>query len=68
MDANEHFEAVAHEFYAATGFLAPGKDDPIYTDPERRQELWKAYCAGRKSTRAVSLDALTAAPEGTDGK
>ena len=47
---NERFEALAKEFHADTGYLAPGKDsrEPIAEAQEVHiAELWKAWCKGR---------------------
>ena len=53
LDANERFEQLAKEFYADTGFMAPGKDYPAAAgncpeaDESYRQDVWHAWLKGR---------------------
>lgn len=48
-DYNAEFEALAEEYRKATGFLAPGKDDPIRntSDPENVAR-WDAWLKARR--------------------
>jgi hypothetical protein len=57
-NANERFERLAAAFHKATGFLAPGKDDPLATENQRtaRRLLWDAFMDG------VKYEASRAAP------
>jgi hypothetical protein len=43
--ANEAFEYIAHEFFMATGMMAPGKDDPMgFGDIEERATAFRDWC------------------------
>ena len=42
-DHNESFEGLAAAFYATTGFLAPGKDDPLPQDRAAREMAWALF-------------------------
>lgn len=46
--ANDRFERIARAFEKLTGFLAPGKDDPILREEDNalRSLLWKVFTAG----------------------
>ena len=54
----EQFERIADEFYAATGHLRPGKDDPIEdtSSPENRKR-WQEWSQGRNREVLASLRA-----------
>lgn len=59
-NANDRFERLAAEFFAATGMLAPGKDQPgamggSREDYDRRVDAWRAWNAER--TAQVERDA-----------
>ena len=43
MGANERFEYMAELFYQDTGMMAPGKDSPIASNREERQQAWDAW-------------------------
>lgn len=49
MDANTEFEIKAEAFRIMTGYMAPGKDAPMYAyagreDEEERHRQWGAWC------------------------
>ena len=68
MDANEHFEMVANEFYLDMGYLAPGKSEsPVMWYEGRdheREAAWRVWQKMRKqcaSLRAEVSDATALA-------
>jgi hypothetical protein len=43
---NAHYERIADEFHQRHGYLAPGKDDPVYSvSDETRRAAWEEFCA-----------------------
>lgn len=43
MNANVHFEIIARAFYLETGYVAPGKDDPLRVSVEERRESFSEW-------------------------
>lgn len=61
-DSTAQFEAIGDRFYAATGFLRPGKSEPMemYSSDreERRIQAWIAWCREWKRGLISQLEAL----------
>lgn len=66
MDSLEHFEDIGHMFYADTGYLRPGKSEPMATWSEERdkerQAKWREWCERKnKEIDGLIASALSAA-------
>lgn len=53
----EEFERIAGEFYRATGFTRPGKDDPVAgsVHPDTRQDAWDKWRHARSAAVRADL-------------
>jgi len=59
----ERFEIKAHTFYKMTGFLAPGKDEPLAAGHSnsrelRRQHEWEAWNGAYGKVVNTTIDAF----------
>lgn len=66
--ANEVFEHIGEEFYAATGMLRPGKSQSpeCYNEDEERSTRFKDWCLARQMTLAADVRAYLAETEVRD--
>ncbi len=67
LDPLEHFEAIGEMFYKATGFLRPGKSEPMETYYEGREEerrkYWEDWCRKMNLHLDEQITAAMAADE-----
>ena len=66
-NANAQFERIAEEFYRATGYMRPGKDDPLPHSQEyeiERNRAWERWRTDRSRTVLAKLRDALAKMEG----
>jgi hypothetical protein len=71
----ETFERIAGQFYRETGFMRPGKDEPMsgYTSEEhrrRREVAWSAWVVARRTAMLAQIHAalLSSCPATGEGR
>ena len=64
VDSLEHFEAIGEMFYVDTGFLRPGKSEPMESYSEDREErkrvAWQEWCQRKNAELDVTIAAALA--------